>query len=310
MKLKNAKKSFATMFMEAEGNIFHNLLLKNIKIVESKKNKKKQRIYLTVKTEWQAAPSSKLANRPSIPEPQPEMLETPTPNPQINPATPSPETAADDTETQKLTAEINKLQREIHALKSENQSLSSELCAMQHELEKHQKNLARKEEIITEVRREMYEMKQAAQKHNHMPQYAADKPQQAVLLKFGQEVDLYENEILSFTRKALDYALNNHTHDKSRYRHILTDLLQANPLERDVRADKKNELHKIMRTYTRMDNPTYQALCKFGFTITEQGAHYKLVFMNDGRYTYSAAKTSSDRGSGQNWVRDVGNVLF
>lgn len=314
MKLKNAKKSFATMFRQAEGNIFNDLLLTNIKIVESKKNKKKQRISLTVKTEWQAVKSAHRGHAEQD-EIAPKQPETSTETAQASdvastPAAPPVPPKNEIDETQKLTAEINKLQREIHALKSENRELSSQLYAIQQELEKSQKNLARKEEMLTETRKEIYEMKQAAQTQNYQPAYTPAQPSNAVLLRFGQEVDLYENEILSFTRKALEYALTNHTYEKSRYRHVLEDVLQANPLERDVRAEKEREFHKIMHTYHRMDNATRQALTKFGFTLNEQSVHHKIVFMQQSRYTFTISKTGSDIHGGKNCARNVSRFLF
>lgn len=329
MKLKQAKKSFAKLFAQAQGKTWDNLTLRQITLHKCKKNKKKQSFVVNIKTEWEIASadsavsgclkSAALPEKAAVQSPPAaerddkhhDLLQ------QIQQLK-SQITALKNENTQRqnqintLNAENKKLKQQlnqIHDLKNENNHLKQSVHYLTEKQDKHQQIVAQKDEVIAQIKQEMYEMKQTAQQ-NFVPQYAPAKSKQTALLQFGQEVDLYENEILSFTRKALEFALQNHTYDKSRYRHVLEDVLLANPLAHDLRVEKEREIHKIMHDYQRMTQPIRQALMKFGFTISEQGAHYKFMFLQQPRYTYTASKTSSDIHAGKNCARDVSKFLF
>lgn len=280
MKDKKIKKAFAQILTHTENTPFAALDLNKIKIIKIKKNNKKQNLDVLVFTSWKNAE-------------QPEMAF-------------SPETSAPPSSTEKerqLAEEIEKLKREIKDLKSENDDLNRLLQACEEEIKNQ-------DQTIAHLKKDNHDLKLSAENHGYIQKNKRNCTENTTLLQFGQEHDLYENEVLSFVRQALEYALNNHTHENSRYRHILQDLLRKNTLTHDYRADKEKALHHAMKTYSRMDSPTRQALINIGFTLTEDGTHYKLVFMNDGRYTFSTSKTSSDVRAGKNFVRDVANLLF
>ncbi|QMT31009.1 hypothetical protein [Alysiella filiformis] len=329
MKLKQAKKSLAKLFAQAQGKTWDNLTLRQITLHKCKKNKKKQSFVFNIKTEWEiaSANSAVSGNLKSAALPEKAAVQPPPVAEQDDKhhdllqqiqQLKSQITALKNENTQRqnkistLNSENNKLKQQLnrmHDLKNENNHLKQSVHYLTEKRDKHQQIVAQKDEVIAQIKQEMYEMKQAAQQ-NFVPQYTPPKPKETALLQFGQEVDLYENEILSFTRKALEFALKNHTYDKSRYRHVLEDVLQANPLERDVRAEKEREFHKIMHTYHRMDNATRQALSKFGFTLNEQSVHHKIVFMQQTRYTFTISKTGSDIHGGKNCARNVSRFLF
>ena len=194
---------------------------------------------------------------------------------------------------------IEQLQQELTELKKQNQELTELLQTQDNEMKNQNNKIA--------------QLTQQVLNFQSMSQYKENKRTESegkILLQYGKEIDLYENEILSFIRQSLDYSLKNQVHEHSRYQHILTDLLEANPMEKDWRNTKEAELHKIMRTYSRMDSPTRQALMNLGFQISEDGTHFKLIFENDKRYTFTTSKTSSDNRGGRNFARDVANLLF
>lgn len=203
---------------------------------------------------------------------------------------------------QEAQLEVSQLKQTISEINDKNSYLESLLDECNRE--------------IREQEEEIKELRQKLQYFNSLTneQENAIKNKRAngdnALLQYGKERDLYDDEILSFLRRSMEYTLKNQTHENSRYRHIMEDLLNANPLPNDLRAEKEKALQQTMKTYTRMDNPTRQALINIGFSITEEGTHYKLVFMKDGRYTCSTSKTSSDIRGGRNFVRDVANLLF
>ena len=58
-------------------------------------------------------------------------------------------------------------------------------------------------------------------------------------------------------------------------------------------------------------NPTARRLLEdLGFSITEDGRHYKAVFQGDGRYSFTIAKTSSDHRAGRNLASQINRTLF
>lgn len=52
------------------------------------------------------------------------------------------------------------------------------------------------------------------------------------------------------------------------------------------------------------------SLNEAGFTVSEDGPHYKLVYENDGRYTFSLSKTPSDRRAMKNSLSLILSMLF
>ena len=47
-----------------------------------------------------------------------------------------------------------------------------------------------------------------------------------------------------------------------------------------------------------------------GFSISEDGKHFKLVFQGDDRYTFTLPKSGSDWRGGLNAASDIGRLLF
>lgn len=209
------------------------------------------------------------------------------------------ETAANDTALQEAMLEIEYLKQQLNL---KNRDLDDLLYDSTHEIRK-------KDHEIEELKQKLQHFNALSYQQENISKNKKINSETA-LLQYGQECDLYDGEILSFTRKVLEYALKNQTHDKSRQQHILQDLLHANPLPHDLRTEKEKMLDQTMKTYSRMDNATRQKLEEIGFSISENGAHYKLLFMNDTRYTATAPKSGSDHKGGKNFARDVGNILF
>lgn len=52
-----------------------------------------------------------------------------------------------------------------------------------------------------------------------------------------------------------------------------------------------------------------QALQDLGFEITEDGAHYKLMYCGDSRYRTTIAKTGSDHREGKNIAAVIGKMM-
>lgn len=137
---------------------------------------------------------------------------------------------------------------------------------------------------------------------------SANQSSEAGLISPGNEQDLYAYEIRDIAIAALQEALRT-SRENSRRQHVLTDLLAANhPARHGERL--QDEIKSRFKTYRDMDAPTRNALVKLGFGISEDGKHYKLVFQDDGRYTFTLPKTSSDHRAGKNIASDLINALL
>lgn len=128
------------------------------------------------------------------------------------------------------------------------------------------------------------------------------------LIEPGIEKDFYPNEIKNVVIDALQDALPKFV-DNSRQSHIIKDLLQHNLIENE---NSKNaaKIKSIFQNYSNMTPRIRSELSNMGFTITEDGKHYKAIYKNDGRYTFSISKTASDYRTGKNIAGDINKILY
>lgn len=199
---------------------------------------------------------------------------------------------------------------ELHIIKKQHQKEINDLKQI------HQAELNRKNQEITAKDKEIRDLNLLLEEHTQEMQHVDIMHNQRkaqtgqCLLCYGEEANLYEDEILSFVIESIEEMLNKSTHDNSRRQHVLTDLLQHNPLPKDWRKEKINDLKNAMKHYKNLDAPTLSALKKIGFSHSQDGTHHKFVFMSDQRYTATTSKSSSDSRTGLNFSRDVSNKLF
>jgi len=59
-----------------------------------------------------------------------------------------------------------------------------------------------------------------------------------------------------------------------------------------------------------MDRDTVRALETLGFSISDDGKHYKLTYMGDERYVFALPKSGSDHRGGLNAASDIGKRIF
>lgn len=164
-------------------------------------------------------------------------------------------------------------------------------------------DMAAKQEKLDEAEREISRLNAEIRRTS-----AERSGREEGLLCYGDEQDLYTNEIKCFVLDALSSYLSNAL-DGTRRKHVLTDLIQHN--EANGEADKiREEIKALFKSYVAMDAKMKQALAKLGFDISEDGKHYKIVFQGDGRYTFSVSKTSSDHRAGKNQASDINKQLF
>jgi hypothetical protein len=59
-----------------------------------------------------------------------------------------------------------------------------------------------------------------------------------------------------------------------------------------------------------MDKKTRKGLEDIGFSITEEGKHFKLTFRDDDRYVFALPKSGGDVRGGLNAASDISKRLF
>jgi hypothetical protein len=129
-----------------------------------------------------------------------------------------------------------------------------------------------------------------------------------VTLRAGQELDMYNGEIADIVRDALQDAVNRVQAD-SRREHVLKVILEGLPLMETSRK-LREELKELLRDYRSMDRKIRKGLENLGFSIEEEGKHFKLKFHGDDRYTFALPKSGGDRRGGLNAASDISKRIF
>lgn len=128
------------------------------------------------------------------------------------------------------------------------------------------------------------------------------------ILLEGAENDLYQGERLSILLDALSQAIDL-TEPHSRRRMVLEDLISSNTQE-GQRESILQTLKSVLRSYSTMNGEIRSELESLGFSIAEEGKHYKLTFRGDERYRFTLPKTGSDHRGGLNSFSDLRKKLF
>jgi NADH dehydrogenase/NADH:ubiquinone oxidoreductase subunit G len=129
-----------------------------------------------------------------------------------------------------------------------------------------------------------------------------------IALQVGKEQNFFTGEILQIVLDAIDDA-KQHVPDDSRRAHVLTAIARETPSTQAAK-NQREQLKEVLRTYRSMDAKTKRTLESMGFSISEDGKHYKLVFYDDDRYTFTLAKSGSDHRGGLNAASDIAKRLF
>jgi hypothetical protein len=186
----------------------------------------------------------------------------------------------------------------IHALRA---SGSDEI---EKYIETFDKELAAKAERLGDAEKEILRLQ------SELRIYEARLPAgTASLLRTGNEQNFFENEVFAIVRGAVEDACTRVPED-SRRKHVLTAVLQANPLNEDIANSMRERLKQLLRGSKSMEAKTRRGLGEMGFSIMEDGKHYKLVFQGDDRYTFTLPKSGSDHRGGLNAASDIGRLLF
>jgi hypothetical protein len=163
--------------------------------------------------------------------------------------------------------------------------------------------LKAKSEQLDAANREIFRLQALAQGLE-----ARSTSEDGSLLNAGAEKDYYDNEISDVIIDAI--AAGRQTAPaNSRRQHIIDSVLNAN---QKVRAGEKlvEQLKGVLRDYRTMDAKCRSQLQGLGFTLSEDGKHYKATFNGDARYMFTISKTSGDHRAGLNLASDIRRTLF
>lgn len=116
------------------------------------------------------------------------------------------------------------------------------------------------------------------------------------MLYSGDEKEWYAGEAADYVLSILTEALQNIPED-SRKATILKDILNHNPYQK-IHEKRKEQVRTILSGYRNLNDEMEHNLNSLGYTITTNGAHYKVTPYNDARYMTIMSKTASDHRAG------------
>ena len=161
-----------------------------------------------------------------------------------------------------------------------------------------------KNQRLEEAEREIERLRNELRVHEARAGGASGGP-----LRLGPERDFYPNEVLGILLEAIKDAVSRVPND-SRRQHVLTSILDANRLQENPLESRREQLKKLLRGMRTIDGKLRRELEDMGFSISEDGKHFKLVFQGDDRYIFTLPKSGSDWRGGLNAASDIGKLLF
>ena len=186
------------------------------------------------------------------------------------------------------------------AFKALRQQGSTEI---QKYVDEFDKEINSKQEKIDDAERDISRLEAEVRK------YQAQSPMQSgLVLQTASEQDFYAGELLGVVLDAITDSVGRVNED-SRRQHILKSIAQAN-LPTGTAEAMKNRLKELLRDFRSMDGKVRSALIDMGFSISDDGKHYKIVFQGDDRYTFTMPKSGSDYRGGLNLASDISRLLL
>ena len=119
----------------------------------------------------------------------------------------------------------------------------------------------------------------------------------------GDEDEFFPNEIKLIVLDALKDALPKYA-TGTRRRDVLMDIISNNNCQ-NILVERAEELKVLLKGYKNVSGSMKRTLQDIGFTITEDGKHFKLTYFGDGRYMVTLGKTPSDGRSGLNTATTI-----
>ena len=176
------------------------------------------------------------------------------------------------------------------------------------ELELHTMEL---EERIKDLNAELNNKESRIQSYQYMLGHKNDNSVNGITLEISER-ELYEGEIKDVVLRVLEKEKGQLDGDlnlkASRRFHVLSDIVSLN--NQTGKAEEiSNWLKEIIDASGNLNAQRKRELIEAGFKI-ETGTHYKITYNEDGRYTFTLAKTPGDYRTNKNTLKDATATLF
>lgn len=122
----------------------------------------------------------------------------------------------------------------------------------------------------------------------------------------GDEPSLYNSERSDLLYSILSQAQPAYKQNSRGYI-LIQSMLDANPREGECKRIMDG-VNAIFNNGDKLNRSTKAQLKNLGFSIQEDGSHYKITF-HDSRYMFTVSKTPSDFREGKNLVSQIRNVI-
>ena len=164
---------------------------------------------------------------------------------------------------------------------------------------------------IAELQKENEELNQKIrnlQSENNVYKSTFNRSKSNPVLNYGNEEDYFPNEIKEFILEELFKSLVGIQRDTRRF-HIISDVIEKNEYT-GVLREKKEKIKQLLKNYSGLNPKLEQNLKELGFTVIAANDHYKLIYNDDARYTFTMAKTPSDNHAGANNASVINTNVF
>lgn len=128
------------------------------------------------------------------------------------------------------------------------------------------------------------------------------------VLQYGEERDFFDGEVAEMILSALSLAVDQLQSD-SRRQHVIRSIIEVNKQSGAIEI-RKEKIKEALRDYRKMTPAVRSVLESLGFSLSEEGKHFKLCYFDDDRYTFTLAKTGSDHRGGLNSASDISKRIF
>lgn len=144
---------------------------------------------------------------------------------------------------------------------------------------------------------------------NELRKESANKFYTGGLVDDPQIVQMYDGEVRKVVIESLQKTLNS-SGEKTRRNYILEEVVKGNSVE-DVSKFRVERLRVLFKKYKGLTGPIRRELQQMGFSITEDGKHYKLFLTGqEGGICVSMPKTPGDKRTGKNVCSDIIRTFF
>lgn len=159
-----------------------------------------------------------------------------------------------------------------------------------------------KDEQVSSLEREVQRLRAELRRNDY-----ADQRESGILTR-GKEREFYPGELKDAVLHTLSSGRNSLLED-GRRAHLVSDLLECNS-STDTEEEYDEEIKDAFSESGDLDGDKRRALEDLGFSVESGGKHWKVVYQNDDRYTFTVSKTSSDHRAGKNMASTILKKLF